>query len=70
MRFLDQQVFGLMASSSALVAPVVFRLIGVPLWRIGRRRGYVTQVQYFRERFESGALGALLFAVLALLLVV
>ena len=62
-------VFGLMASSSALVAPLVFRFVGVPLWRVGKRRGYVTQVQYFRERFESEALGALLFAALTLLLV-
>lgn len=62
-------VFSLMASSSALVAPVVFWAVGTRLWGLGKRHGYVTQVQYFRERFESPALGLLLFAVLMLLLV-
>jgi len=62
-------VFALMASSSALVAPVVIRTVGVPLWAVGKRRGYVTQVQYFRERFESPALGLLLFVALVVLLV-
>ncbi len=62
-------VFALMASSSALVVPCVFFLIGLPLWRLGKRHGYLTQVQYFRARFDSPALGLLLFAVLVALLV-
>jgi SSS family solute:Na+ symporter len=62
-------VFSLMASSSALVAPVVFWAVGTRLWRLGKLHGYVTQVQYFRERFDSPALGILLFVVLVLLLV-
>lgn len=62
-------VFGLMASSSALVAPTVFFLVGVPLWSVGKREGLITQVQYFRSRFDSNALGLLLFVVLVALLV-
>jgi SSS family solute:Na+ symporter len=62
-------VFGLMASSSALVIPAVFYFVGTRLWSLGKRHGYMTQAQFFRERFDSGALGLLLFALLILLLV-
>lgn len=62
-------VFALMASSSAIVVPCVFLFIGTRLWRIGKRFGYMTQVQYFRDRWESHRLGLLLFIVLVLLLI-
>lgn len=54
-------VYGMMASWSALVHAGVFFLVGVRLWAFGRRYGYVTQIQYLRERFESPWLGTLLF---------
>lgn len=56
-------VFALMASSSALVIPVVFYFIGTRIWALGKRRGYLTPVQFFRERWDSDALGLLLFVV-------
>jgi SSS family solute:Na+ symporter len=62
-------VFGLMASSSALVIPAVFYFVGTRLWSLGKRHGYVTQAQFFRERFDSGGLGLLLFFLLIMLLV-
>lgn len=62
-------VFALMASSSAVVVPLIFLFIGLPLWRLGKQHGYLTQVQFFRERYASPALGLLLFALLVLLLV-
>ena len=62
-------VFALMASSSAIVVPCVFLFIGTRLWRLGKRFGYMTQVQYFRDRWESNGLGFLLFTVLVLLLI-
>ncbi|MFQ5670265.1 MAG: sodium:solute symporter [Acidobacteriota bacterium] len=62
-------VFGLMASSSALVVPLVFLGIGTRLWRLGKSRGYLTQVQYFRERYDSDGLGLALFVVLTGLLI-
>jgi len=62
-------VFSLMASSSALVAPVVFLLIGTRLWRIGKRLGLLTQVQFFRERWGSDGLALLLFVMLVTLLI-
>lgn len=62
-------VFALMASSSALIVPTVFFFVGTRLWSIGKRFGYVTQVQYFRERWGSDTLGLLLFVVLTCLLI-
>ncbi|MEM8930593.1 MAG: sodium:solute symporter family protein [Acidobacteriota bacterium] len=62
-------VFSLMASSSAIVIPLVFFFVGTRLWAIGKRHGYLTQAQFFRERFDSDGLGLLLFSVLVLLVV-
>ena len=62
-------VFALMASSTALVAPCVFFFVGTRLWAIGKRHGYFTQVQYFRERWNSNGFGLLLFIVIVALIV-
>ena len=61
--------YGLMASSSAVVAPLVFLLVGVPIWRVGKRHGYVTQCQYYRRRFDSDLVGLVMFALLTLLVI-
>ena len=57
-------VYGKMASWSGLVHSAVFFLVGIKLWAFGKRYGYVTQIQFFRDRFESNAIGILLFPVL------
>lgn len=62
-------VYGLMASWSGLIHSAVFFLVGIRLWAAGKRFGYVTQCEYFRARFESPALGYLLFPVLVLLVI-
>lgn len=62
-------VFSLMASSSALVIPSVFFFVGTRLWTIGKRHGYITQVQYFRDRWGSDGLGLFLFIVLVALVI-
>ena len=62
-------VFALMASSSALVVPAIFFFVGTRLWQLGKRHGYLTQIQYFRDRWQSNGLGLLMFAVLVGLLV-
>lgn len=62
-------VFALMASSTALVAPAVFFFLGTRLWTLGKTHGYLTQVQYFRDRWGSDALGLALFVLLVVLLV-
>jgi SSS family solute:Na+ symporter len=61
--------FGLMASSSALVIPVCLLAIGTRLWVLGRRHGFMTPVQMFRDRWECGHIGTVIFAVQAALLV-
>ena len=62
-------VFGLMASASALIIPCVFFFVGTRLWALGKKHGYVTQVQYFRARWDSNGLGLLLFLVLIALVI-
>ncbi len=57
-------VYGLMASSSGLIHSLVFFLVGMRLWAVGKRNGYVTQIQYFRDRFQSPLLGWILFPIL------
>lgn len=61
-------VFLLMASSSAIVIPILFYYCGTRCWWLGKRFGYVTQVQLVRDRYGSGALGTLLFLVVVLLM--
>jgi SSS family solute:Na+ symporter len=62
-------VFALMASSSAFIAPLAFLFLAPRIWELGRRHGYRTQVQLFRDRWGSDGLGLLLFVVLIALLV-
>ena len=61
--------YGLMASISGLIHMAIFFLIGIRLWALGKRNGYLTQIQFFRERFESPRIGYLLFPILVLLVV-
>ena len=61
--------YGLMASISGLVHAGIFFLIGIRLWAFGKKFGYITQIQFFRARFESDGLGYLLFPILVLLVV-
>jgi SSS family solute:Na+ symporter len=61
--------FGLMASSSAFIIPVTLFFIGTRLWALGKRYGFMTPVQLFRDRWECGHIGTLIFVVQAALLV-
>lgn len=62
-------VYGKMASWSGIVHAAMYFLIGMKLWAFGKRHGYVTQIQFFRDRFESDKLGLLLFPILVGLLI-
>ncbi len=62
-------VFGLMPAISGLVIPAVFFFVGTRAWSIGKRHGYITQVQFFRDRWDSDALGLALFVVLVVLVI-
>ena len=61
--------FGLMASSSALVIPVGLFFIGTRMWALGKRHGFITPVQMFRDRWECTHIGTAIFALQAALLV-
>jgi SSS family solute:Na+ symporter len=61
--------FGLMASSSALVIPLCLFGMGTRLWTLGKRNGFLTTVQMFRDRWECRHIGTVIFAVQAALLV-
>lgn len=62
-------VYGMMASWSGLVHSAVFFAVGIRLWAVGKRNGYITQCEYFRDRFESPAMGYILFPILVLLVI-
>lgn len=62
-------VYGMLASSSGIIHSLCFFLIGIRLWSFGRKYGYTTQIQYFRDRFESDRIGILLFPILVGLVV-
>jgi SSS family solute:Na+ symporter len=57
-------VYGMMASSSGIIHSLCFFLIGLKLWSWGQLHGYTTQIQFFRDRLDSGAIGLLLFPIL------
>jgi len=57
-------VYGMMASWSGIVHSLVFFFVGVKLWSLGKRYGYMTQIHFFRDRFDSRRIGMVLFPVL------
>ncbi len=61
--------FGLMASISTLVIPLSLLLIGTRVWALGKRYGFITPVQLFRDRWETSHVGTVIFVVQAALLV-
>src|SRR5688572_17402987 len=62
-------VYGLMASISGIVIPLSIFVIGPRIWAIGKRFGHMTQVQIFRDRWEMGHIGTVIFALQAVMLV-
>src|SRR6059058_3888211 len=62
-------IYGLMASSSGLVIPLTIFFIGTRLWALGKRFGHQTQVAFFRDRWECDAIGTVIFALSAGMLV-
>jgi len=60
--------FGLMATSSALVIPLTIFLCGTRIWALGKKHGFMTPVQMFRDRWECGHIGTVIFCVQAALL--
>ncbi len=61
--------FGLMASSSGLIIPLTIFFVGTRVWALGKKYGFMTPVQMFRDRWECGHIGTIIFVVQAILLV-
>ncbi|HWQ31769.1 MAG TPA: sodium:solute symporter family protein [Blastocatellia bacterium] len=61
--------YGLMASSSALIVPLSLFLIGTRMWALGKRYGFMTPVQMFRDRWQCSHIGTVITVVQAALLV-
>ncbi len=61
--------FGLMASSSGLVIPLSIFFVGTRVWALGKKYGFMTPVQMFRDRWECNHIGTAIFVVQATLLV-
>ena len=61
--------FGLMASSSGLVIPLTIFLIGTRVWALGKKYGFMTPVQMFRDRWECSHIGTVISVVQAALLI-
>lgn len=57
-------VYGQMVSWSGLLHSFCFFVVGIRLWSWGKRFNYTTQIQFFRDRFESNGLGLVLFPAL------
>jgi len=62
-------VYGMLASSSGIIHSLCFFVIGVKLWSFGKKYGYTTQIQYFRERLDNNGIGLLLFPILVSLVI-
>ena len=61
--------YGLMGSSSAFLIPLTLYLFGTRIWALGKRHGFITPVQMYRDRWECGHIGTAIFAMQATLLV-
>ncbi len=63
-------VYAMLASASGIVHSLCFFVIGVRLWTFGRKFGYTTQIQFFRDRLDAPHIGLLLFPVLVAMVVI
>ena len=61
--------FGLMATAAGLITPLFLLVAGTRIWALGRRHGFITPVQMFRDRWECSHIGTVIFVVQAALLV-
>ena len=62
-------VYGMLASSSGIIHSLCFFVIGVKIYSFGRKYGYSTQCQFFRDRLDSDLVGLLLFPILVMLVI-
>ena len=58
-----------MATAAGLITPLFLLVAGTRIWALGRRHGFITPVQMFRDRLECSHIGTAIFVVQAALLV-
>jgi Na+/proline symporter len=58
----------MMATSSALIIPLTLFFMGTRLWAVGKRFGHMTQVAFFRDRYDCSFIGTLIFLITAAML--
>jgi len=61
--------YALMGSSSAFLIPLTLYLFGTRVWALGKKHGFITPVQMYRDRWECGHIGTAIFMMQAILLV-
>jgi len=61
--------YGLMGSASAFIIPLTLYLFGTRVWALGKRHGFMTPVQMYRDRWECGHIGTAIFVLQVTLLV-
>jgi Na+/proline symporter len=61
-------IFGMMATISAFIIPLSLFVIGTRLWSLGKRFGHMTQVAFFRDRWECSTIGTIMFGLMATML--
>ncbi|MFT5299441.1 MAG: SSS family solute:Na+ symporter [Mariniblastus sp.] len=62
-------VYGMLASASGIIHSLCFFIIGVKIYRHGRKHGYSTQIEFFRDRLDSSFVGLILFPILVGLII-
>ena len=62
-------VYGMLASASGIVHSLCFFVIGVKLWKLGRKNGYSTQIEFFRDRLQNDYIGLILFPIIVGLII-
>lgn len=62
-------VYAMLASASGIMHSLCFFVIGIKIYQFGRKYGYTTQVQFFRDRLESDFVGVLMFPILVALII-
>jgi len=58
-----------MASSSGIVIPLTIFFVGTRVWALGKKYGFMTPVQMFRDRWECSHIGTVIFGLQAILLI-
>ena len=57
-------LYGYVAFGTAILTPALFYLLGYRAWLLGKKRGYMTQPEFYGRRWNSDAVSIVFFLVL------